>query len=422
MPKKEQKPQIRFKGFTDDWEQRKLDDMCSIVTKQTGFDYSATIKPSLVNEPNDNTYPFIQNKDFNGVNINYSTDFHIPKVIAESFPKILIDRPSLLISISGKIGNVGLYINDNKAFIGGAVGICKLKNPKDGLLTLYHLLSEAGQNYFSSLIKASSHSNITVEDIRKLPIFIPKNDNEKEMLGKFFTVIDNLITLHQRKYEKLKNIKKSMLEKMFPKNENKIPEIRFKGFTDDWEQRKLNYYLETSTEKNIKKQYDKIDVFSVSGDFGIVNQIEFQGRSFAGASVANYGIVNTGDIVYTKSPLSSNPYGIIKTNKLKPGIVSTLYAVYHPKKNTFSNFVQTYFEQNTRVNNYLHPLVNKGAKNDMKVSNDNALEGEVIFPSYDEQKRIYEYFEALDNLITLHQRKYEKLKNIKKSMLEKMFV
>lgn len=108
--------------------------------------------------------------------------------------------------------------------------------------------------------------------------------------------------------------------------------------------------------------------------------------------------------MYTKSPLSSNPYGIIKTNKLKPGIVSTLYAVYHPKKNTFSNFVQTYFEQNTRVNNYLHPLVNKGAKNDMKVSNDNALEGEVIFPSYDEQKRIYEYFEALDNLITLHQR------------------
>ena len=101
MPKKAKKPQIRFKGFTDDWEQRKLNDMCSIVTKQTGFDYSATIKPSLVNEPNDNTYPFIQNKDFNGVNINYNTDFHIPKAIAESFQKILIDRPYLLISISG---------------------------------------------------------------------------------------------------------------------------------------------------------------------------------------------------------------------------------------------------------------------------------------------------------------------------------
>ena len=216
FPKNNSKfPEIRFKGFTDAWEQRKLDDMCLIVTKQTGFDYSATIKPSLLNEPNNNTYPFIQNKDFDGVNINYNTDFYIPKTVAESFPKILIDRPSLLISISGKIGNVGLYVNDNKAFIGGAVGICKLKNQKDGLVTLYHLLSEAGQNYFSSLIKASSHSNITVEDIRKLPISIPENDDEKEMLGKFFTAIDNLITLHQRKCEKLKNIKKSMLEKMF---------------------------------------------------------------------------------------------------------------------------------------------------------------------------------------------------------------
>jgi len=216
FPKNNSKfPEIRFKGFTDAWEQRKLDDMCLIVTKQTGFDYSATIKPSLLNEPNNNTYPFIQNKDFDGVNINYNTDFYIPKTVAESFPKILIDRPSLLISISGKIGNVGLYVNNNKAFIGGAVGICKLKNQKDGLVTLYHLLSEAGQNYFSSLIKASSHSNITVEDIRKLPISIPENDDEKEMLGKFFTAIDNLITLHQRKCEKLKNIKKSMLEKMF---------------------------------------------------------------------------------------------------------------------------------------------------------------------------------------------------------------
>ena len=202
---------------------------------------------------------------------------------------------------------------------------------------------------------------------------------------------------------------------------NNIPKIRFKGFTDAWEQRKLNYYLETSTEKNTKELFDKTDVFSVSGDFGIVNQIEFQGRSFAGASVANYGIVNTGDVVYTKSPLNSNPYGIIKTNKLKSGIVSTLYAVYHPKKNTFSNFVQTYFEQNARVNNYLHPLVNKGAKNDMKVSNDNALKGYVIFPKYDEQKRIYAFFERLDHLITLYQRKCEKLKNVKKSILEKMF-
>jgi len=142
----------------------------------------------------------------------------------------------------------------------------------------------------------------------------------------------------------------------------------------------------------------------VSGDYGIVNQIEFQGRSFAGVSVSNYGVVRTGDVVYTKSPLNSNPYGIIKTNKGKTGIVSTLYAVYRPKENTYPDFVQTYFEQHARMNNYMHPLVNKGAKNDMKVSSENALKGYVIFPNYEEQKAISEYFAVIDDLITLHQR------------------
>ncbi len=160
---------------------------------------------------------------------------------------------------------------------------------------------------------------------------------------------------------------------------------------------------------------------SVSGDFGIVNQIEFQGRSFAGASVANYGVVETGDIVYTKSPLKSNPYGIIKANKGKNGIVSTLYAVYKPKQSANPEFVQIYFEQDARMNNYMHPLVNKGAKNDMKVSAENALKGQIVFPDIKEQRTISEFFHNLDTLITLHQRKYEKLVNIKKSMLDKMF-
>lgn len=199
------------------------------------------------------------------------------------------------------------------------------------------------------------------------------------------------------------------------------PQIRFKGYVDAWEQRKLIEYLEVSKEKNKDEIYNKDDVLSVSGDYGIVNQIEFQGRSFAGASVANYGVVVTGDVVYTKSPLKSNPYGIIKTNKGKTGIVSTLYAVYKPLENTHSEFVQIYFEQDARMNNYMHPLVNKGAKNDMKVSDENALKGDVIFPQKDEQIKISEYFETIDTLITLHQRMHDKLVNIKKSMLEKMF-
>ena len=200
-----------------------------------------------------------------------------------------------------------------------------------------------------------------------------------------------------------------------------VPNVRFKGFTDDWKQRKLADYLEVSSEKNRDNRFTKEDVLSVSGEYGIVNQIEFQGRSFAGASVSNYGIVENGDVVYTKSPLKSNPYGIIKTNKGISGIVSTLYAVYKPKKITDSKFVQIYFELDSRMNSYMRPLVNKGAKNDMKVSAENALKGMVSFPKKDEQEMISLYFSTLDNLITLHQQKITRLIKLKKAMLEKMF-
>ena len=192
-------PRIRFKGFTDDWEQRKLGEMCSIITKQTGFDYSATIKPSLVTTREPDTYSFIQNKDFEGLNINLDTDFYIPVSVAEKYPKIILDRPSLLISISGRIGNIALYTIEEKAFIGGAVGICKLKDVDAGKTAMYELMSLEGQKYFASLIKASSHANITVEDIRNIEVLIPRDKMEIIKLNEFIDNLSKLITLHQRK-------------------------------------------------------------------------------------------------------------------------------------------------------------------------------------------------------------------------------
>ena len=201
----------------------------------------------------------------------------------------------------------------------------------------------------------------------------------------------------------------------------KTPQIRINGFTKDWNVGLLNQYLETSLEKNCDEVFSREDVLSVSGDYGVVNQIEFQGRSFAGVSVANYGVVHTGDVVYTKSPLKENPYGIIKTNTGKPGIVSTLYAIYHPLETTYPEFVQWYFENNDRLNRYLNPLVNKGAKNDMKVSSDNALLGNVVFPEYDEQKAISDVLVRIKTIILQYEAKLQKLQTLQASMLEKMF-
>ena len=228
---------------------------------------------------------------------------------------------------------------------------------------------------------------ISLAQFMEMPIPYPTIEEQKK-IGKYFDDLDRLITLHQCKYN---------------------GDQRIDLFA--WEQRKLGDYLEVSKEKNRDALFGKEDVLSVSGEFGIVNQIEFQGRSFAGVSVANYGVVEVEDVVYTKSPLKLNPYGIIKTNKGKSGIVSTLYAVYKPKNNVDSEFVQIYFELDSRMNSYMHPLVNKGAKNDMKVSDENALKGPVIFPSIEEQKAISQYFDKLNCLITLHQHKYIYIKN-----------
>ena len=199
------------------------------------------------------------------------------------------------------------------------------------------------------------------------------------------------------------------------------PKIRLKEFSGDWNESRLNSFLTPSCSKNRDGKFTKEDVLSVSGEFGIVNQIALKGRSFAGVSVLNYGVVENKDIVYTKSPLRTNPYGIIKANEGVAGIVSTLYAIYKSSELTDSTFVQYYFESDSRLNSYLRPLVRKGAKNDMKVSAKDALLGNVRFPSYEEEQAIAEFFKQLDSLLQSTTKKIESLKQVKAASLQSMF-
>lgn len=407
MAEKDKTPKLRFAGFTDAWEQRRLGDVYEKRSeKNANLEYGkdkiiSAAKMKLSENVKDSsdeymkTYNIIQKGDiaFEG---HTSKEFEYGRFVLNDLTNGIVSH---VFDVFKPVEQ--LDCNFIKKYI--------------------HYEPIMRHVLVNSTSSARMMNSLVTKEFLKQQILLPKYE-EQQKIGTFFSNLDNLIILHQRKYDKLVIVKKSMLEKMFPKDGANVPEIRFAGFTDTWEQRELSDYLDTSNEKNSKDYFSKSDVLSVSGDLGIINQIEFQGRSFAGASVSNYGIVDHGDVVYTKSPLKANPYGIIKTNKGKPGIVSTLYAVYKPKKNTNSNFVQCYFYYDYRLNKYLKPLVNKGAKNDMKVSDDNALTGLVIFPSYEEQTRIAEFFECLDYLFTLHRRKLEKLKNIKKSILEKMFV
>lgn len=200
------------------------------------------------------------------------------------------------------------------------------------------------------------------------------------------------------------------------------PVIRFPEFTDHWNNKKLSELLKEAKKRNTDLKYTKDDVLSVSGEMGIVNQIEHLGRSYAGASVQNYHVVEVGDIVYTKSPLKANPYGIIKQNKKKAGIVSTLYAVYNVKEgNAHGEFIEHYFSLDENTNRYLRPLVKKGAKNDMKISNAYVLNDKIFVPSVAEQQKITLFLNTLDKKIEQLKQKKRLLEEYKKGIMQKIF-
>ena len=393
MQDNEKKPALRFKGFTDPWEQRKLGEI-AVFSKGVGYS-----KNDLCEEGT----PIIL---YGRLYTKYETCiFDVDTFVKEKAGSVYSKGGEVIVPASGETAediSIASVVVKPGILLGGDLNIVSPTAEYDSAFLALTISSGATHKYLSSLAQGKSVVHLHNSDIQSVSAKFPTK-REQEKIHLIFGKIDTLITLHQRKYEKLVNIKKSMLDKMFPQNGASVPEIRFKGFTDPWEQRKLGDYLVVSYLKNFEGKYDKEDVLSVSGDYGIVNQIDFQGRSFAGKSVLNYGIVGMGDIVYTKSPLKKNPFGIIKTNKLNSGIVSTLYAIYTPKKNCNAIFVEHYFELDSRLNEYLKPLVNKGAKNDMKVSSEKALDGNIIFPAIEEQKRISAFLEFFGRYITLHQ-------------------
>ena len=179
--------------------------------------------------------------------------------------------------------------------------------------------------------------------------------------------------------------------------------------------------MEVNRERNRNDEFDKGAVLSVSGDYGIVNQIQLLGRSFAGSSVKDYHVVRKGNIVYTKSPLKEYPYGIVKVNKGNEGIVSTLYAVYNVKHNAVGGFIESYFALPKRTNRYFKPIVRIGAKHDMKIGNEEAIANIVCFPSHAEQRKIAAFLSLLDQRISIQNKIIEKLETLIKGIVELAF-
>ena len=241
---------------------------------------------------------------------------------------------------------------------------------------------------------------------------------EQIKIGRYFDNLDNLITLHQRKYNKLLNVKKSMLEKMFPKNGSNIPEIRFKGFTDPWEQRKLGDNIVEYKEKTtINNQYPVL----TSSRKGIFFQTDYyDGNQIASVDNTGYNIVPYGFFTYRH--MSDDEIFHFNINDItENGIVSTLYPVFTTDENLDSRYLQYQLNYGKEFAKYAILQKQGGSRTYMYLNKLKELR--LTIPnSVEEQKKISAYFMKLDSLITLHQRELEKLQNIKKSMLEKMFV
>ena len=415
MTKKPDAPAIRFKGFSDAWEQRKLSEITDKVTeKNAGLQYVETFTNSA-------EFGIISQRDFfdhdiaklgslDGYYIVKNEDFVYNPRISTSAPVGPINR--------NKLGRTGVMSPLYTVF-----------RPHDIDTTYLEHFFKCG--YWHSFMNFNGDSGARSDrfSIRdnvffQMPIPIPDIDEQRK-IGELLTCLDNLITLHQRKFEKLTNVKKSMLEKMFPQNGSSYPEIRFKGFTDPWEQRKLGELVDRVVRKNINNESTL--PLTISAQYGLVDQITYFNNRVASRDVSNYYLVLNGEFAYNKSTSDGYPFGAVKRLDLyEKGVLSTLYIVFAPKKEQQidSDYLTVFFDTD-RWHKGVAERAAEGARNHglLNISAEDFFDIDLSVPKdIVEQKQIGAFIRQLDHLITLHQRELEKLQNIKKSMLEKMFV
>ena len=406
MTKKSDAPAIRFKGFSDAWEQRKLGDIADIVgggTPSTGNQsyWDGDIDWYAPAEIADQIYANSSQKKITGLGYENSS------------AKMLPPGTVLFTSRAG-IGKTAILTRKGCTNQGFQSIV-----PHRGELDSYFIFSRTEElKRYGELVGAgSTFVEVSGKQMAVMELMMPPTMREQQTIGGFFQQLDHLITLHQRKFEKLTNVKKSMLEKMFPQNGSSYPEIRFKGFTDPWEQRKFSDITFPAGEKN--KDNLPLESYSITNEHGFVPQDEkFEnGGTMREADKRMYYIVSPNSFAY--NPARINVGSIGYQNIGKNVIVSSLYEVFKTSEDVDDRLLWHWFKS-PDFQKLIMQLQEGGVR--LYFYYDKLCMGEVSLPSLEEQRKIGKLFNTLDNLITLHQRELEKLQNIKKSMLEKMFV
>ena len=381
-------PSIRFKGFTDPWEQRKLGDIITEYKETVDSDCTLPILTSSKTEG-----VILQEEHFGRKQQHDITGYNI--------------LPRNYCTYRNRSDGVDFTFNINKCCDKGIISkfypVFSGRNSDVYFLSLVLNNSEEVVREIAYTCTGTGQKVLSFLDLQKMKVRVPNFDEQKEIAA-YFDSLDHLITLHQRKYNKLLNVKKSMLEKMFPKNGSNIPEIRFKGFTDPWEQRKVF---------EIADRFDNLRV-PVAANLRIPGNTPYYGAN----GIQDYveGYTHDGEYILVAedgaSDLKNYPVNYVNGRIWVNNHAHVLQGKEKIANNKFLSYAM-------RLADIESVLVGGGRA---KLNADIMMNLDIAIPSFNEQEQIGAYFSNLDNLITLHQRELEKLQNIKKSMLEKMFV
>lgn len=408
------KPKIRFKGYQEEWEQRKFKELCDMVT--VGIANSATHAYSdsgVVMFRNQNIKPnFLDDTDI----IHINSEFEV------KYKNKRLKKNDLLVARTGYPGTACVVPEKYENSQTFTTLIARPNENVDPYFLCQYLNSDIGIKYFESTQIGGGQKNSGAGILNEMPVTLPSTIEEEKQIADYFIQLDHLITLHHRKCEEMKILKKYMLQKMFPQNGNSVPEIRFLGFTEDWEQRKFSEMVTIERggsprpiDKFITNDKNGLNWVKIGDAPEQGNYITQTAEKIRPEGLSKTREVHPGDLILSNSMSFGRPYIMAIDGCIHDGWL----AIRDTKKNFDLKFLCTLLGTDSMLNQYKAMAAGSTVNN----LNKELVGGTIIaFPMLEEQIKIGDYFTSIDHLITLHQKKCDELRNIKKFMLQNMFI
>lgn len=402
------KPIIRFKGYEDDWEQRKLRELVSF-SKGSGYSKSDLKEVGT---------PIIL---YGRLYTKYETVIsEVDTFVDEKTGSVYSKGGEVIVPGSGETAediSIASVVEKPGVLLGGDLNVISPPADINAAFLAISISNGKPHNDMAKMAQGKSVVHLHNSDLAKIDFPYPSYEEQCKISG-YFTSLDYLITLHQRKCEQTKTLKKYMLQNMFPQNGEKIPRIRFAGFTDDWEQRKVGELLiERNEQAPMNEEYP---LMAFIANEGVAPKGERYDRSSLVTDTENklYKRTEFGDFIYSSNNLETGSIGL---NKYGKACISPVYSVFHPTGIADSNFLGRRLVRKDFINSMVK--WRQGViYGQWRIHESDFLKIDIPVPSVEEQRQIGTFLDYLDNLITLHQRKCDELQNIKKFMLQKMFV